>query len=1641
MIPNLPNKINTNPQGKRRCFMKHRIFLLLLIPSLILAVELNEGATIWTQDQGFFRLYREINVRALEVDSDVIIWGKEVELPSRVLVFDPFNYSLAAQFNEFDITLAVANVDDSLLATDIFTKDNIGSQWNLNRAGVKRSVVNSFHFHDALNICYLVAATEAGVYQSTNGGRNWSGVKLSELNSNIFDVVLSPVNQSAAGFAYNKYFAATYDGVYQKLRGTSPFDNWEPLTSIIEEQDFEDVDTMIAGYLDSLPDGWIQTGTEDTYNYVRLDTVSSYSGEYSLLIHSSGLGGSNVAAEYQLPDVSNIICTFQFRPLTHSGIIRIKNGLELKVAYSYGKMRYYDTARGWVIIDDSGVNSEEFNEIKLFADFEDSSGVIITPSSEVNVKLSQASDDTSRIVFSSEDYGYGSEPYWIEDVSIQLLVYALAPHRDSIDYVYAATREGVYFYNDSIWSKSLDVKDDWFKLERDLKGNYMIAASPSQVYISDNEGTSWNDISGSIPDINDIYVDMNGIVYAATDSFPYRYDGSWTQLSNGFLEYGIMGQVKVCEAITMIEPDTIIVGNHNGMYFSVDGGSNWFEDNEGIEPYPIDSGTIAEVDAYFEDAVPSDPTTGLFELLIDKLGDIPDVDNDLLLHVVLLDIYEDGFDENPAYFDPTNEDTLVQYSNGMELIYVDVDDDVGWSDDPEYVKKKIIGSMAEMIHWNYDPDEDDWVKIGVNEYARYLVYYGDGNIVPKVYGVPQKYITRLSGTSIFTFYVYLYENYGGNDFISDLIQSPYNGFSGLDSVLVDNGYFTNHDTVFLDWEASCVFDNFSLIDVSYYPDSVSNSWDPRVFNEKDGYKNEVLVADSSKLENDSLFFDADDYLDPYLKVIRCSSVDTISEFISLNSYNEAFIALDYPEVYLFPLLTEAGDYLIDTKPWSFLPPRNLEVINDYREDTVELAWEEPVVGEKGAKNLLNFDLYRSINDTTSFSLLTPVDTTFYLDNIVYNESTYYYYVHGVYADGMSPPSNMVAGHPTQFPPPADFRTMGGDSVVTLFWTLPDSGRKELIKNLKSSSDSKGLIGFRLYRKLISDTYFNQIESLYVGTYYNDTPVMNDTTYIYGIRSLYESPSGMSPVIQCNVTTLSGGLTAVPEFRPITTGDLWSVVSNRGQFGDPNSEATGNPSYYWPGKAGNFYLWEGRLWFGTMQDGTPYVSHADYGNYELNPEGWGWNGPGKSDFDIVSSYYDWVSSNSGRAIGIKVIQRALSWSSGHASHIIAYEFDVIYDKTKSDIGLPAIRDSFYFSITFDADVSEADPLDACIDDLVSYDGWTNAEWNTLTHYPSPSDDYTILQDTTLPVPDGTPDQVCLFGDDLNENTILGDTQWVWRDMSFILDGDNPNEIGNDSTDNGLSAGFIFASMLYAPKSPNDSIWIDGVGDTCRLARPTSHQWWNWNNDPGTDVNKFDFMTGEHLMSLGYRFLPHPYDLEADVFDYRFLLTYGPYSIVDGDTIHFVLATGVGQGLNGGEDLGYGRGYLPGARQLRDYALMMYYEGSTHSDPYHPSAPMEDIHWNYYGTGIEEEILEDKLTLNNSVALNGTLLLELQLKERNRVEIEIYDKCGRRVKKLKDTFNPGKGTLVIPLHSLSSGVYFVRGKVDGEVISREKVVLVR
>ncbi|HID94103.1 MAG TPA: hypothetical protein EYP60_08415 [bacterium (Candidatus Stahlbacteria)] len=450
-----------------------------------------------------------------------------------------------------------------------------------------------------------------------------------------------------------------------------------------------------------------------------------------------------------------------------------------------------------------------------------------------------------------------------------------------------------------------------------------------------------------------------------------------------------------------------------------------------------------------------------------------------------------------------------------------------------------------------------------------------------------------------------------------------------------------------------------------------------------------------------------------------------------------------------------------------------------------------------------------------------------------------------------------------------------------------------------------------------------------------------------------------------------------EYKVHTIGRLWSAVGNWGGYGDPNTVI---PSYDWPGGTRMFYLWEGMIWLGTTIGETKYVSHCEYGNYELWPSvdgQWDIKKPGISMHDIGCKFDDWYDARNDKArqLGIKVIQTAMQWSVPGFDDFIAYQQRITYEKDSSFHKSDTLRD-LYISIVFNTRVAGAIVPRGNIDNLTSYDGWTNGEW-TKTWYPPdrtkegeivrggetveypydfvtiypPKEGYPYGVPTDTTGSDGILDQMIVFGDEPSEHTVHGDTLIFWRNLCYTYDGDNPTRPGDDEAEWGMVPGFIGATVLYAPPSSNDSVWIDKYGDTCRMIRPYSHQWWNWANDPGTDEDKMLYTLGKHPFSRNKRFMAHPFDWGAPVFDYRFMLNYGPYKIGAGDTIDFVCVGFVGFGLNGG--YGYGKGadegifekdkWYPGVRWIVDQAIKAYYMGSMNSDPLHPSSPSEDVHW--------------------------------------------------------------------------------------------------
>ncbi len=456
-----------------------------------------------------------------------------------------------------------------------------------------------------------------------------------------------------------------------------------------------------------------------------------------------------------------------------------------------------------------------------------------------------------------------------------------------------------------------------------------------------------------------------------------------------------------------------------------------------------------------------------------------------------------------------------------------------------------------------------------------------------------------------------------------------------------------------------------------------------------------------------------------------------------------------------------------------------------------------------------------------------------------------------------------------------------------------------------------------------------------------------------------------------------------EFKAHNIGTMWNVVTNYGSFGDPNFDTTGRPSAEWPGGTRNSFLYDAAIWVSTLVNGEKLCSSYFYSFEEWEPsEGTQFLMGNEEVASVINPvsihdsycvFDDLESKADHTALGIRVIEHGLSWSMPEYDDFLIYEFQVI------NTGLNGFLREVYIGWWYDVDVASIDVSDKHIDDLVDYDGWDGTDTKTdeidlvdpldldgdgETGY----DDYGIPYgsqmggfnpeyDETLVEGDGVYDEYSLIEDErgvaimADVAVTIGDYEisagdtlrradgtpvigWKFpRGMSYIYDADNPSSSENDFGERNLKpdcAGFMAGRVLYSDPTSVDYYYENPDSLRSRICRPFSHQWWNWESDPGNNIEQYDYMKGQHEFSKGYKFLPNPLDLNAPTFDYRFLTTIGPYDLAPDDTIKVVWAELVGQGLQG-------------MRENSDNAIKAYYAGSVKSSPLNPSAPNGDVHY--------------------------------------------------------------------------------------------------
>ncbi len=165
----------------------------------------------------------------------------------------------------------------------------------------------------------------------------------------------------------------------------------------------------------------------------------------------------------------------------------------------------------------------------------------------------------------------------------------------------------------------------------------------------------------------------------------------------------------------------------------------------------------------------------------------------------------------------------------------------------------------------------------------------------------------------------------------------------------------------------------------------------------------------------------------------------------------------------------------------------------------------------------NYKIYRSINNTNNFSVITNITSTNFTDTGLINNTNYYYRITAVDVSGYeSDYSKTVSVIPqTNAAPitPMGLRGIGLNGKVSLMW------------NNNPESD---IAGYVVYRALNKFALYSNISGLVAGTSYTDTAVINETPYYYKIRAvdtIAQTNNGFSDIV--SVTPASNEIPLSP----------------------------------------------------------------------------------------------------------------------------------------------------------------------------------------------------------------------------------------------------------------------------------------------------------------------------------------------------------------------------------------------------------------------------------------------------------------------------------------------------------------------------------
>ncbi len=219
--------------------------------------------------------------------------------------------------------------------------------------------------------------------------------------------------------------------------------------------------------------------------------------------------------------------------------------------------------------------------------------------------------------------------------------------------------------------------------------------------------------------------------------------------------------------------------------------SEW--DNNHVTPQVVDD--VLKDLLYTTPTGSLDPGKGIVAINEQAFGQPPNIDGSGRIHFLMTDI-QDGYDGSGNFvggFFFSYDQTAQPGSNRADILYIDTYPGI-YNDQrsPVYKPEAVLGTVAHefqhLIHYNYDPDEENWVNEGLSELASYFCGYGlrsperylNNSALPMTDWNDDDPLPHYSRVALWTYF--LYERYGAG-IIRAMVQEASHGVDGVDRAL------------------------------------------------------------------------------------------------------------------------------------------------------------------------------------------------------------------------------------------------------------------------------------------------------------------------------------------------------------------------------------------------------------------------------------------------------------------------------------------------------------------------------------------------------------------------------------------------------------------------------------------------------------------------------------------------------------------------------------------------------------------------------------------------------------------------------------------------------------------------------------------